>query len=332
MLSGVTRVLPLLLALVATGCRVHSWQQQEPVREAAPLTSEVADRFAYERVGDVVLEPLKDEVHAVVWSGTLHLRLRGETEAFKQRFEWWQAREPGRRPAILVTPILGGGESLARGHCLAFTAEGLHVALVDRGPRVLAGHWPVGDVEKFLRRAIAARRAVLDWVEGQEQVDPRRLAAFGISMGGIVTSVLLAVEPRLQSGVIALAGGDIARIVRDSDENRLVRYREAKAAEHLTDEAGVEQMMRAALPSDPARLARHVDPRRVLFVTSRWDQVVPLRQQELLWDAFGRPARYDLPSGHYAGILFLPHVMGLANRWLAGRFAFVEAPVERAER
>lgn len=319
------RLLQLLgalpLAALVSGCAVRSYALDE-VRVATMVPSDVAARFAYERLDEVKLERLDlDEDVARVFSGSVTIRVADDTEPLLVQFEYWQARsarEPA--PAIVITPILGGGRDLALYHCRAFNEAGMHAVLVDRGSKVLRKSWPVAAVERQLRRAVAARRAVVDWLETRADIDSTRLGAFGISMGGILTSVLLAVEPRLTSGVIALAGGDVPAIISRSDENRLVEWRAAKAVELGIDEAAVEALLRAALDSDPARMAPFVDPRRVLFISTRWDTVVPPENQELLWRELGRPLRYDLPAGHYTGIIFLPYVMGVAVEWLEERF------------
>lgn len=331
MSSLALRLSLLLVALAPTGCFVRSYDLGEPVRPALALPEDVQARFAYEPIdaAGVKLEHLdlgEDAAH--VWSGSFVLRLPDDPEPLSVAFELWQAREPvaARAPAIVITPILGGGRSLAVYHCRAFTEAGMHAVLVDRGTRVLKRTWPIEDVERQLRRAVAARRAVVDWLETRPDVDPRRLGAFGISMGGILTSVLLAAEPRLGSGVVALAGGDVPAIISRSEEGRLVEWRAQKATDLGADELAVETRLRACLPSDPAQLAPFVDARRVLFVTTRWDDVVPLENQELLWRALGCPQRYDLPAGHYSGIVYLPWVMDTAVEWFQARWRPAPAP------
>ncbi len=318
-----TTLLVVAGALAQGGCAIESYSLPTVgLRPVAPLTSEVAGRFAYEHTDEVRLERLDaDEDAARVWSGSMTIALPGDPEPMPVQFEFWQAREAApRAPAIVITPILGGGRSLAVSHCRAFTEAGMHAVLVERGTKVLRKSWPIPEVERHLRRAVAARRAVVDWLETRSDVDRERLGAFGISMGGILTSVLLAVEPRLQSGVVALAGADVPGIISRSVEGRLVDWRAAKAAELGIGEGSVEGMLRASLTSDPGLLAPFVDPRRVLFVSTRWDDVVPLEHQELLWERLGRPLRYDLPAGHYSGVIFLPWVMDQAVEWLGQRF------------
>jgi dienelactone hydrolase len=319
--------LALAALIVNAGCVVREYALEQATRPTVVVPDEVAHRFAYTRLGDAALARLEgdDEGAARVFSGSLTIDIADDPEPMLVQFEYWQAREPKapRAPAIVITPILGGGRALAVYQCRSFVEAGMHAVLVERGTRVLKRSWPIAEVERQLRRAVAARRAVVDWLEERPEVDPTRLGAFGISMGGEVTSVLLAMEPRLGSGIVALAGADVPGLIRDSDEGRLVEWRQAKAAELGISEDEVEARLREALVSDPGAVARYVDPRRVLFISTRWDEVVMPEYQERLWEGLGRPARYDLAAGHYSGVLYLPWVMDLAIEWLEARFASV---------
>lgn len=324
-------LLPLCAALLAGCGAVHVHVPEGRPRAACPLPLEGTARYAYEVAGVASLVPGWTDAEAEVQQGVLAVRLLGEAESTPVKFEHWRplpavaARWGARAPAIVVTPILGGGRSIARSQCRRLVAAGFHVVLVDRGGRVLDASWKVEDLDRFLRRGVAGRRAVVDWLLSRPDVDPDRLGAMGISMGGIITTLLFALEPRFESAVIALAGADVPSIISGSSEGRLVRWREARAAE-LGDEAAVERALRDAFPDDPGRLAAAIDPRRVLQVTARLDTVVPAARQEALWEALGRPLRYDLPTGHYSGILYLPWVLDASVAWWEARFARGPAP------
>jgi hypothetical protein len=236
-------------------------------------------------------------------------------------FEYWRSKSAGDAPAplVIVTPILGGGKELARNNCRDFARAGLHVVLAWRGTKVLHRDWPVELVEVFLRRAVAARGALIDWGLTRAEVDSTRVAAFGISMGGILTSVFVGADARLHSVVIALAGGDLGGIIEVSTEGRLVRFRERKATDMDCTVADVASALRESLISDPLAMARYVDPRKVFLLTTRFDPIVPLGNQERLWEALGQPRRYDIPTGHYTGILYLPYITARIVDWFEQR-------------
>ena len=270
--------------------------------------------------GQAPAGPPEDEEHE---DGAAKLGAAEVTVAF----EYWRAKNTtGPAPVVLVTPILGGGKELARTNCRDFVNAGFHVILVWRGTRVLHRKWPPELIEIFLRRAVASRQALLDWACTQDEIDSERLAAFGISMGGILTSVLVGAEPRLHSVVIALAGGDLGGIIEVSEEGRLIKYREEQKKRIGLDPAQLKERIRKLLISDPLRMAPYADPRQVLLLTTRFDPIVPPAFQEKLWEAFGRPRRYDIPTGHYTGVLYLPYITNRIVDWYRQRLLEPNAP------
>lgn len=310
---------------------IDAYVPSGPFRPAQPLPAEVAQRFDY-TLETWPAEPLGvawEDRAATVHTGVLATKLPGDEHATPQQFEYWRshvAADPA--PLIVLTPILGGGRGLTRTQCRALTEAGFHVIYAKRGVRVLREDWTVDDIEVWLRRAIAGRRALIDWAETRPEVDPQRVAAFGVSMGGLITTVFTAVEPRITSAVIALAGGDVPEVITVSSETRLIRYRETKMAELQVDLGGLEDLLRERFPSDPGAMAAYIDPRQILQITAAWDTVVPAENQQALWELLGRPLRYDLPAAHYTGILYLSYLLDVGTTWLERRFAQVGAPVE----
>lgn len=305
--------LALLVSLSALLAGCMSTTEAAPPRATRPLSAEVAARFDYAHVGSASLELSWEDGEVAVHSGTLTILVpnadpRAPDEPFEVQFEYWRSKlaPEGPAPAVVVTPILGGGKSLAQTNCEDFARAGFHVALAWRGTRILRQSWSLEDAELWTRKGVAARRALLDWLSERPEVDGERVAAFGISMGGILSSVLMAAEPRFACGVIALAGGDLAGVIASSSEGRIERYFAAKQAELGIGPVELEQRLRHALPSDPLRVAHAVDPRKLLMISTSLDTVVPTRFQTRLWKALGKPTRVDLFAGHYTAILYLP--------------------------
>jgi pimeloyl-ACP methyl ester carboxylesterase len=300
---------------------IDTYAPEAPFRPALPVPAEVSSRFEYsiETLPDVNLA-WQDRA-ASVSTGIMTIQIPQDALPTPVTFEFWRShRAEGRAPLIILTPILGGGAGLTRTQCRALTEAGFHVIYAKRGTRVLREEWSVDELELWLRRAVAGRRALIDWALTRDDVDPRRIGGFGVSMGGMITTVLTAAEPRIHSSVIALAGGDVPGVITVSSEGRLIRYRERKVHELQTDLRGLEELLRERRPSDPGAMAAYIDPRRVLQITACLDTVVPPNHQEALWNLMGRPLRYDLPASHYSGILYLPYLMEVGTRWLQRRF------------
>jgi pimeloyl-ACP methyl ester carboxylesterase len=176
-----------------------------------------------------------------------------------------------------------------------------------------------GDLERLLRRTILHNRMVLRWARQQPNLGGHRQGLFGVSMGGMVASVLMALEPKLAAGVICLAGGDLADIIRHSTEGRIVRWRRWRREVDGLGPAQIAQEIERELVTEPLRFAPHVAGDKVFLVATRLDQVVPMRNQDLLWESLGRPERLVLPLSHYSAILGLDRILSSADRFLGPR-------------
>jgi dienelactone hydrolase len=316
-------------------CSVGTIAPGEPSRDALPLPEEIGARFDYQERG----APLTS------WTCTLRhsesrydiftvkgeVTLKGDNHPIPVEGEYWQSRAAmPRGPVVLVTPILGGGDDIARLVAREFAESGLHSMIVWRGVKVLTPEWTPAEVEVATRRGIVARRRVIDWLETRPEVDPRKIAAWGVSMGGIATAVLAPVEPRIHSAVIAMAGGDLASVIMTSDEGRVTDYRNARLAKEKITPDALETELRAALVSDPALLGKYVDTSRFLMFVTRRDTTVPTRNQLILREQLGRPRTFDLPTGHYSAMAYVPFIRSESTTWLLERMRTPNPRVEAA--
>lgn len=252
--------------------------------------------------------------------------------SFEVVFDYYQNKEPGRRPVIVCTPILGGKGGLEKGIARDFTSDGFHGVLVHRGGKTFRSHWTADTIETSFRRAIAARRRVIDWLITRPEVDRARVGAFGISMGAIVTSVLTPVEPRIHSAVMVMPGGDIGNILKKTEEKPLIRYREKRLESLNLSPQAFEDKVRAALDSDPLKLAPYADPHRMLCFISRYDTIVPTDNQLRLREAMGSPEAFVVPTGHYSAIALFPYMQRKTKDFFLERFKKPNPRITPAEK
>ena len=219
------------------------------------------------------------------------------------------------RPALIVFPILAGSHVVS---------EALAKALVNRGFVVLRLERKELDLEKTADPAAPARefraalldaRRALDWLVGRPEVDPARIGAAGISLGGILAATLLGVDDRVRAAALIMTGGGLAEILHDSSERPIRRFRD-----RVQDELGLEgreQFVAELAPYttivDPLTYADRIAPQSVLLVSGRFDRVIPPEQAHELWEALGQPTWIRLPVGHYQ---FFPFFW-----WAVGRGA-----------
>ncbi len=305
-----------IYCLLLTGCA--TLPHRGPFRLPQPLPEELRAYYDYPSpLRDAVIR-LVEESHGVRVFLVQHpLSVPAgvtPTEPVVE-FEWFVSPAPGRRPAILMNPILGGDYPLERGICHFFARHGFHAALVHRKTLKISPEYPVSRVELLLRQGVLRIRQIVDWMQVQERVDPARLGSFGISMGGIAGVLSAAVEPRLRCHVVALAGGSLPDILVASPDKLLATQRQRYLALNHMDRAALEQQLRDAIRTDPVRLAPYVDSQRVFMIIALFDRTIGRANALRLWHALGEPRAAFLPLGHYTAYLTLPYLKSASLRF-----------------
>ncbi|MBI3010947.1 MAG: prolyl oligopeptidase family serine peptidase [Candidatus Omnitrophica bacterium] len=235
--------------------------------------------------------------------------------------EWFESKQLGRRPAILFNPILGGDYPLERGICRFFASHGFHVAMIHRKTLKISPEHDASRLELLLRQGVLRIRQVVDWMETQEGVDPRRLGSFGLSMGGIASVMAAAVEPRLRTHVVGLAGGSIADILLMSKDSLLTKPLNRYLERQQLDRAALERLLEEQVKTDPIRLAPYVDSRQLFLFIALADRTIGRANALRLWRALGRPQVVFLPTGHYTSYFFLPYVKRVSLRFFQRHLA-----------
>ena len=235
--------------------------------------------------------------------------------------EWFESTAPGRRPAILFNPILGGDYPIERGLCRTLASHGFHVALVHRKTLKIGPDQDVVHLERLLRQGVLRIRQAVDWMSAQERVDPNRLGSFGISMGGIATVMAAAAEPRLRCHMVALAGGSLTDVLISSRDPLLAKPRARYLAHRHMDLKTLEAQLRQTIKTDPILLAPYVDPQRLFLVIALADHTIGRANALRLRRALGDPPTVFLPLGHYTAYFSLPYLNYASLRFFSRTLA-----------
>ena len=150
-----------------------------------------------------------------------------------------------------------------------------------------------------MRQGICDVRRALGWLAARPGIDPSRLGVTGISLGGIISSVVAAVDPSVHSGVFLLAGGDLSQILWGMPET--ARFRAAWLAAGRT----VADLKALTDPFDPLTYAHGLAGKRLLMIAGKIDEVVPPTSTRALWIAAGRPPIEWYDCGHYSAAGYL---------------------------
>lgn len=240
--------------------------------------------------------------------------------------EYFCPQTQDKHPAVIVLHILGGDFDLSRLFARQLAREGvaaLFLKLPYYGPRRPQGE-RVRMVSEDPRATVAGmRQGILDirrgvsWLAAQDEIDDRQLGIFGISLGGITSALALAIEPRLTSGCLMLAGGDVAQVAWDNPE--LVKLRQ-----RWSDQGGTkEEFLTLWRSIDPVTYAELARGKRILMLNARHDEVIPPKCTESLWHALGEPEIFWYEAGHYSALRFIFDGLGRVTR-------FFRSPPERS--
>jgi len=218
------------------------------------------------------------------------------------------------RPLVLLTPPTKAAFA-ARYLAGRFARRGTHGAVIVPDKALLEPHLAPQEVESRLRDTVVAARTALRVLGEMPTVDAGQLHYFGVSAGGIFGGVLLGVEPAIRRAVLVLPGGDLPRIVTESDESTVVAYRAAWKARGVDAET-LRQAFASEVRTDPQSLARYVEPARILLFLGVGDTVVPVATGRALRAALGNPETYILGGNHDTASLCFGFILRRSERFL----------------
>lgn len=149
--------------------------------------------------------------------------------------------------------------------------------------------------ERLPRMVIETRRAV-DYLETRPEIDKKRLTYFGISLGAIMGSTALAMEPRFSNGILMWGGGDLPQILTGNEFSRnelpgYQRYALKLAGSALYSVA------------EPLKRIHRISPRPLLFQNALEDEIIPKQCTEAYFNKARDPKEilwYE--CGHEKGL------------------------------
>ena len=295
------RLLPLYcLSALLVPLRAQEAAVADPVPADDTRYAEFCKLYDYDREA-----PLNAEV--------VRTRTQGTTKIEELEFDGVNGQ---RVPGCLVLPAsakplpllvglhgLGGSKDdiLQVAPYLAMFGVNVAILALDaqyHGARKVEGHEIFSaDLEAsktaFAQSIIDYRRA-LDYCATRPELDHERTALVGMSMGGMMGTILTALEPRIKTAVLAVPAADWVTLVKDSTSPVAVQLR--------ADDPNFDfDAFRALLdPVDPLHFAPHLAGRPVLLLHAKNDEIIPRHCSELLdANVQGDPVEVEwYDSGH----------------------------------
>jgi hypothetical protein len=210
-------------------------------------------------------------------------------------------------PAMLVFPILGGTHFTAELLAKMIVRRGIAAVWLERRPLQLETAQNADELVEKLRLSILDARQLLDWLEHNPHIDPKRLLAGGVSLGSMQAATLAAIDSRVQGALLLLTAGGLDEILYDSTEVPVRIFRDRILAQlGNPDRSGfLAHMQPKTRLVDPLTWAHRIDPQRVYMVSGRFDRVLRPSHARTFWEALGRPRWRKIPTGHYQAFPFM---------------------------
>lgn len=174
------------------------------------------------------------------------------------------------------------------------------------------------DLQKKYEHAVTDIRCLIDYLEkkGISSID-----IMGISFGGMIALIAMAVDKRIRRGVFIVTGGNYEYLTWKSIATRVfrVKYEEDGScspercrrlhADFDTAAAGVkdpEDLSRfpGCFTYDPSFFAHLLEADRVIMFSATSDPFIPRSASDDLWKRLGKPKRIFLPAGHMTSHVF----------------------------
>ncbi len=266
-----------------------------------------SDPFKYDRSSKpAVIEPLKE-------SDTI--------QSFKVKFQGYKEVVPGiltlpksakgRPPVLLLLHGMGGNKSQMDSFALLGAQLGYASFALDaplHGERSKPGKLIIdADLQKTHDNwveAIIDYRIAIDFLETRKDIDAKRIVLVGISMGGMMGSVIAGAEKRVDAAALIIAGGDYMKLASESKHPIIPLLKRS------IDVAGKEKTESMLRDVDGIYWAEKITPRPVLFVNGLDDPIMPKACAQALIVATKQPKTiiWD-PVGHTIAPGTIPKIM-----------------------
>ena len=305
-------LIPLLISI--SGCSHFS--ADPDYRKPPPLPKEIQTSYAYDKYhGNYENKILAKNSHYTLQQITFpsnHNILQLQHDI---TIDYYAIDSTEKTPVILVLPILGGNNNIASIFARYFAKHGFATAIVHRQNRYKKMGY-LKHTNQIMRQIVFDHKQAIDWIESRPELDASRIGVFGVSMGGIKSALISALDQRIATSVIALAGGDLPYILAHTDERRIKKERDTLLQEKDLTVQELQKELNEKIECDPINYAQYIDASKTLMILAYFDSTVHFHKGKELKEKIGNPETIYLLSGHYSAIIYLPYVKYQARKFL----------------
>ena len=135
----------------------------------------------------------------------------------------------------------------------------------------------------------------------------------GYSLGSVLSLLALNVDPLIDFGILGIGACELSGLIWD---NVITIHLKKRLLDLGIDR---EDLQKAWSIADSKVLKINIEPDKVLMFSTRYDEVLRPKYQDMLWNILNRPKRIWLPSGHYSSFLFFNKLVNESVKFIQSK-------------
>ena len=224
---------------------------------------------------------------------------------------------------MLIIPPIVDMTPLDKALADSFMKKGYNVFILKYPEKINDFTRPLKDLNKAIVSIMTSSRILLDYAQTQEEIDSRRIACYGMSLGALIGSVLTSIEKRVDAGILIVGGGHLPEILSESEQFVAAGFREKRMKiEGIETVKEFKKILEKSFLFDPLFFASPKNKNDVYMVMAGEDTSIPTKNQFMLWKSYGEPTRFYIKEkDHFPTILQNLSQHGRIFDFLEGRLS-----------
>lgn len=198
---------------------------------------------------------------------------------------------------------------------LTIHSKRIPMSYKERMPYLTSEEW-----FQSYRLSVIDIRQIIDWAENIKELDEKRIATIGLSLGGFISAIAMGIDNRINTGIFIVTSGNFPKMNRLSRSTYYRKRYEQTESEYIEiqknyvkylEEISVKGL-ESVVPSlqsfltDPYTYTSYLKQRPILMINALWDKYIPKETVIEFWQACGQPPIKWIKSGHVTLWLWYP--------------------------